>query len=209
MPPDPVTSAPAPGPEPSFVPTPTLPAEVEDLVRGLMRRATAYLEYGSGASTLMAAEEGVARTISVESDRAWAEAMTALVAERGLSDRVTVHWADIGPTRKWGKPADQAAWTRWHRYPLGVWDLPDLPQPDLVLIDGRFRAACLLATLYRTRAPVTALIDDAWRRGVVRHLRPFATPVRRVGRMAVYELAPTPFPVEKWTEIMSLFARWE
>ncbi|MFN3578584.1 MAG: hypothetical protein ACK4TJ_16605, partial [Tabrizicola sp.] len=126
-------------------------AEARFLARAYAGAGT-ILEYGSGGSTVLAAELG-ARVFAVESDRDWAVRLASHVA--GVSDRVQVHWADIGPTGAWGVPLKPREHHKFHRYALSVWDRPDFVQPDLVLIDGRFRCACLVAVMLRTNRPVT------------------------------------------------------
>jgi hypothetical protein len=43
---------------------------------------------------------------------------------------------------------------------MGFWQDAARIDPDLVLIDGRFRLGCFLATILNTRRPVTVLWDD-------------------------------------------------
>jgi len=79
---------------------------------------------------------------------------------KGISDKAHVHHADIGPTRAWGYPSQNDRVQSYHTYALSVWDRRDFQDPDLVLIDGRFRAACLAAVKMRARRPTTVLFDD-------------------------------------------------
>jgi hypothetical protein len=119
-----------------------------------------------------------------------------------------MHWADIGPTGKWGRPVNHKAWGRFHLYPLSVWDMPWFRHPDLILIDGRFRVGCLLTALYRIERPVTVLFDDyANRRHYVDAVETFVRPVEIVGRMARFELEPTPYPAARMAEITTLLSR--
>jgi len=135
------------------------PAAIERL-RQLMRGSRGYLEFGSGGSTLMAAEVGVPFIVSVESDGQWAEAVRRAVS--GRTGHFAVLHADIGPTGAWGHPNNEQAWRRWHRYPLMGWEAcAEIGiQPDLILIDGRFRVACFLGSLLFGSAGAKVLIDD-------------------------------------------------
>lgn len=124
----------------------------------------AYLEYGGGASTLLAADAGVA-TVSVESDARFAAALRHALPP---SSNVTVLSPDIGVTEDWGYPVwivPVRFWlTRWRRYPQGgIAALGALPAfPDLVLVDGRFRRACALhvASAARARGAVCDILFD-------------------------------------------------
>lgn len=94
------------------------PSAVERLERALAQSAC-YLEFGSGGSTAMANRLGVPVSISVESDKAWLETLSAGLIITPNVRRFFLH-ADIGPTREWGHPVNESKWRRWHEYPLGA-----------------------------------------------------------------------------------------
>ena len=147
--------------DPDATPAPafalTFPPEVAAYVTRKYGEARMILEYGSGGSTVLAAKAGVP-VVTVESDKAWAERLATHLA--GISADAKVHAVDIGPTGNWGRPLGRDHAGRFHRYALSVWDRPDLGVPDLVLIDGRFRSACLAAVMLRATQPTTVLFDD-------------------------------------------------
>ena len=181
----------------------TFPRKEAALVREMYAKASVILEYGSGGSTLLAATLGKA-VVSVESDKAWAGALSLRLA--GVSDSATVHYVDVGPTEKWGTPSRPRFHLRFHRYPLSVWDRPDLGDPDLVLIDGRFRAACLAAVRMRARRPTTVLFDDYIDRPHYAGVERFAVKEATVGRMARFTVTPGPIPPDMLTEVVGWFA---
>lgn len=127
-----------------------------------LRAAACYLEYGGGGSTLLAAQCGVAHVFTVESDRSFAASLRRRLARDGHAARVQVTDVDIGETGRWGYPLTQRRIADWPSYPLDIWtDLARLRlAPDLILIDGRFRIACFLATLLHARPGATILFDD-------------------------------------------------
>lgn len=152
--------------------------------------ASVILEYGTGGSTVVAAEMPGKILQAVESDPAWDARMRAwLVAHPPRSD-VRLHLADIGPTKDRGHPADLASFAKWPGYPQSVWQREDFAQPDTVLIDGRFRLACFLTVLANTMRPVTLLWDDYKGRPKYHRAEVFAKPARMVGRMAIFHLTP-------------------
>lgn len=170
-------------------------------------RAQVILEYGSGGSTVYAGEQLGATVFSVESDQAWAEEMAAwFQANPPLAD-VRLHPVHIGPTGKWGKPQGDQGWRKFHRYPSTVWDREDFQHPDLVLIDGRFRAACWLTCFIRATQPMTVLFDDYTERALYHRVERFAAPVETRGRMAKFELTPQAFPAEELTLILETYTR--
>jgi Glycosyl transferase family 2 len=164
--------------------------------------AETILEYGSGGSTVLAAKLG--KTVfSVESDQAWADRMAQHVAT--LSDTAKVHWADVGPTGPWGVPMKPREFRKFHGYALSVWDRPDFQHPDLVLIDGRFRAACLVAVLMRATRPVTVLFDDYLKRRYYHGVEALARKEEMVGRMARFTVTPGAIPSDQVTQAVGWF----
>lgn len=174
----------------------TLPAAEAALVREVYARSSAILEYGSGGSTVVAAEAGVADVLSVESDAAWAAMMERYFAACPPKGRVRIHHADIGPTKAWGRPQNERSFRNWPGYALSVWERPDFTAPEVVLIDGRFRLACFLTVLVLTKRDVTVLWDDYSNRPGYHAAERLLRPVSLTGRMARFEVTPKPFPPE-------------
>lgn len=181
----------------------TFPPEVAAFVREAYAAAGSILEYGSGGSTVLAAELGKP-VVSVESDRAWAARLADHLQQRGLG-RAAVHHADIGPTKAWGRPQNDAAWRLYPGYAVSVWDRPDLIHPDLVLIDGRFRAACFAAVAARIIRPVRVLFDDYADRPFYHKVEAIAPRSTLVGRLAVFDLAPGRLSPAALTRILDWF----
>ncbi len=180
----------------------TFPRKEAALVQEMYAKASVILEYGSGGSTLLAAKLG--KTIrSVESDKAWADALSARLAAAG--DSAVVHHVAIGPTEKWGFPTRRRFHSSYHHYALSVWDRPDLGTPDLVLIDGRFRAACLAAVRMRATRPTTVLFDDYEDRPYYTGVEKLVHKEATVGRMAHFTVTPGPIPPEMLTEVIGWF----
>jgi hypothetical protein len=132
-----------------------------DLFASALQRSSVYLEYGAGGSTKLAASSSALKSItSVESDPVFLETHVRndTDVQRAISSgRLRFLIADIGPTGDWGYPKDSAKMHLWPNYAL----CPYLHgyNPDLILIDGRFRVACGLAAALQ--APeATVLIHD-------------------------------------------------
>ncbi len=159
--------------EPAVIERPvlTMPVPEADLVASTYAQAEVILEYGSGGSTVLAAEMAAKSVFGVESDRSWAERMRAWFAKNppARGTQVEVIWSDIGATRDWGRPVDDGGWRGYARYPFEIWQRESFRHPDVVLVDGRFREGCVLATAFLARRPVTLLFDDyAGRRSITR-----------------------------------------
>lgn len=186
----------------------TLPEAEAALLRDAYDRASVILEFGSGGSTILAAELGK-RVVSVESDKSWAQMMRDWLQQNPQPGQAEIVLADVGPTKEWGHPVDDRAWKRFARYPLEVWDLPDFAHPDVVLVDGRFRVGCALAAAYRITRPTTLYFDDyANRRDRFAELEGFiGAPARIVGRMAQFDLVPQAVPADRLLRILQLMQR--
>lgn len=191
---------------PALLPEMKLPKAESELVRARYRAALVILEYGSGGSTAFAASLPGKTVMSVESDAEWLAMLRRGFAQTPPLADLHLHHADVGPTGAWGSPLRAAEFRKFPAYSLGVWDQPFFRQPDVVLIDGRARPACLLATLFRTTRPVTVLFDDYVVRPDYRVVEEFARPSRTVGRMAIFELQPASIDPAKLTKVATIFA---
>ncbi|OZO45837.1 hypothetical protein CGU37_27220, partial [Pseudomonas fluorescens] len=81
-------------------------------------------------------------------------------------------------------------WRKFHRYPLAIWDEPFFRHPDVVLIDGRMRVACLATLLLRIERPVTVLFDDYRVRSLYHEIERVVQPKQLIGTLAHFELEP-------------------
>lgn len=185
----------------------TFPPEETEELRAAYQAADVILEYGSGGSTVLAAGLPGKRIFSVESDRDWALRLQTHLDGLGLPSAATVQHVDIGPTGLWGRPEGPEAWQRFWRYPVSIWDAPYFRHPDVVLIDGRFRTACFMATLVRITRPVLILFDDYATRPAYQQVEQFFAPVRTVGRLAVFEVEPGRVAPADLSELLDLFNR--
>lgn len=146
-----------------------------------LRRCQAYLEFGSGGSTLLADALGVP-TVSIESDRFYARTVGSALK----GDRVALVPVDIGITGEWGWPLVKrrtpARLARWRRY---VETGFERIAPDLVMVDGRFRIACALEAGRRTQG-ATIIFDDYFDRPHYWSVERYLGQPERVGRAAVF-----------------------
>lgn len=182
----------------------TLPPEEAKLLRAAYERADTIFEYGAGGSTLLAAEMRGKMVVSVETDEDWVDALQAWFAQNPPASTVDIIWANIGKTKAWGRPANEESWREFSKYPLEIWDLDDLPHPDVVLVDGRFRAGCILATAFRCARPTRVLVDDYLRRPSYHVVEKYVGKPKMTGRMADFKIKPTQIEAEKLLEIISI-----
>ncbi len=177
------------------------------MVRRYYDKAGVILEYGSGGSTVLAGDMPGKAITSVESDRAWIDMMKGWFRANPPVSAVQLHHADIGPTVAWGRPADETTFRSWPGYALSVWSLRGFRQPDVVLIDGRFRPACLMTVALRTKRPVTVLFDDYRDRKPYHTVEALLKPVEITGRMARFEVEPMTLPPKRLEWLVGLYQR--
>jgi len=172
--------------EPALLPRMT--AGELDCFRRYLGKASHFLEFGCGGSTLLAAGAGLSKIWSVESDAAW---IRKLKERKPISDavkngRLKFFCPKIGGIGAWGRPQDPNSRHLWPRYHSEVWAELDPKTVDLVLIDGRFRVACALQAALRVSAKCPILIHDFWIRPKYHVATEFLTEVERVDTLGVF-----------------------
>jgi hypothetical protein len=132
-----------------------------EYVKVQYEKANSIIEYGSGGSTLLAAKLAK-QIVTVESCNSWLIELLGSAAEQRLPGTIIPIWVDVGPTGDWGTPKDESKWKNWHKYPKNPWLYCNEHNilPDLVLIDGRYRVACFLATCIYAKKETIVLFDD-------------------------------------------------
>lgn len=175
----------------------TLPEAEAAELSARYHAAEVILEYGSGGSTLLAADIPDKRIYTVENDRAWIDRLHAWFVGHPPASMPLLHHADVGPTRQWGHPVDETAFRLWPAYVQAIWDHPDFLAPDVVLVDGRFRLACLLTAALRTQKPLAVLVDDYIDRPGYHEAEPVLGAPVMIGRMARFDLTPGMIPMTR------------
>jgi len=168
---------------------PHLPKGELQFLTGFFRSNTIYLEYGSGGSTLAALDRGVRPVVSVESDPIWFDRTSDSISESDRS-RIDLLLVDIGPTRDWGWPASNDYFPKWPDYSLSPWRHCQhrSVEPNLVLIDGRFRVACFCATLLFGKPGTTILFDDYIDRPQYHVVQKIIQPKKSIGRLCEFQI---------------------
>lgn len=174
------------------------PAFHPDAVAWFVRRLSevdGYVEYGAGASTLLAADRGV-RAISMEGDPRYAAAVRSALP---AGAPVEVLDAGLGPTAEWSfpvltrpTPRRLAVWRAYATRPLDQAEAEGW-MPQLVLVDGRFRRSCALHAASRIVAAgrtATFLFDDYANRPHYHSVARFLGEPKLFGLSAVFEIGP-------------------
>ena len=145
-----------------------------------------YLEYGSGGSTVYAINEAkVPNLISIESSSKWySEVKNSL---NNLNSNVFLEYCDIGEVKEWGFPKNNSKINNFWQYTIKPWIIAKEQNlnPDLILIDGRFRVSCFLYSLYRSKKHSIILFDDYFDRPKYSIIENFVEIKDKKGNMAV------------------------
>lgn len=169
----------------------SFPADTRDGLLAEYRKASNILEYGTGGSTVYAAQLTGKTIVAVESDKRWLDGLLLKIASNLRSNVIPVH-VDIGPTQAWGHPVNRNKAEFFPNYSIFPWRVAYEHQIviDLVLIDGRFRVACFLASLAMTNDNCRIVFDDYLDRPSYHVVEKFCKPSHFLGRAAIFDVQP-------------------
>jgi len=182
-----------------------------EIFNSLISNAQTYLEYGSGGSTQLAAK--YAKTVvSVDNDRAFLEAVGRRIYKNSYGTEFKPIVVSIGISGLWGFPIfterTDSRLQRWKTYPTAPWTFLQqrMLEPDVILVDGRFRVACVLESLLHLRPQSTCniLVDDYAGRSHYKSIEDFCDLVAMHGRMAHFR-KPAGLDVEKCRRVLEHF----
>jgi hypothetical protein len=150
-----------------------------------------YLEYGSGGSTVLA-NRTVTNLVSVDTDASFLADVRRKLSESDRRAMAKLIHVNIGFTVDWGFPVfnkpTRRRVRRWEEYAKAPWRYFRTigQQPDLILVDGRFRVACVLESLLclSPLSETKILLDDYVGRPEYNVVEQYAD-MELVGRMAV------------------------
>lgn len=177
-------------------PLPHMPPEAIDFFTEQLIKSRKYVEFGSGGSTVLASTLSIATT-SVESDAYYAKAVAAQL----IGDSVKQIIASLGPSMAWGMPAFPRAKLA-RRYVMAPWGEHEFA--DFILVDGRYRVACALASAKQTYdlgLSAVLMFDDYLDREVYHAVEEFLGQPIFVSRAAVFQIGSQLVPaaaIEHW-----------
>lgn len=155
----------------------------QDTLARHIRSVQFLLEFGCGGSTILAGALGIPRIVSVDSDKSWLSKV-ADTPELQNSNFLPIY-VDIGPTGAWGNPSDNGQALKWPGYYTSVWSHVS-QGPDAVLIDGRFRVACVLYSLLQCDKHSLYIIHDFWDRDYYHCVLEFLECIERVDSLGIF-----------------------
>lgn len=142
--------------------------------------AQVYGEYGMGASTRWVARHSQAKIAAVDTAWAWVEDTRRRIDD----DRHSLKWVDVGPVENFGMPCGFSKRHAFRDYVDAIWIQEE--QPDVILIDGRFRLSCWFESVLRARAGTRIIFDDYVERQPFHIVEDYLRPERTNGRQALF-----------------------
>lgn len=156
-----------------------------ELFRQLAPSSKFYSEWGSGLSTLYVANQPNKSTVfSVETDPDWVKKVSEA---KGLDiERIRFRYVDMGQVQGWGRPIGCSKIADVWKYSSAPFE--QAHEPDLILIDGRFRVHCFLETLLRAQKGTRVIFDDYANRPWYHIVENFISPKHIIGGQSLFEV---------------------
>jgi hypothetical protein len=153
------------------------------------KKSKCYLEFGCGGSTVYIAKNTTVQNIlSVDSDEKWVSDITKEII---TSDKkIYLEYCNIGDVGNWGVPRNMSHINNYWSYMTIPWEIAKINKlnPDLILVDGRFRVACFLYSLLCAEPNSIILFDDYKERPEYFIVEKFCKLDFFSGRMAVFKV---------------------
>lgn len=177
---------------------PAMDFETIEVFTDLLSNSSTYLEFGAGDSTVYASQNGVKTIISVDSSLEYVQYVNQKINSEIADVNLNIFYVDIGKTGAWGRPVDNKGFKDYHMYyqkPIGYCQSNKII-PDLVLVDGRFRVACFLASVLMF-PNVKILFDDYLERPHYHIVESVVGLPVMHGRSALFDLPKTTIQFDK------------
>jgi hypothetical protein len=169
-----------------------------DFINKEFSKVEKILEFGSGASTLIALKYVELEIVSVETSLTFISALEGKIDSSNLpKDNLHIFFADIGPVKEWGRPNDRNCMEKWLNYSYLPYFFIDVIgfTPDLIFIDGRFRISTFCQAFLQFPGALI-MFDDYFDRTKYSVVERLILPSGGVGRIATFEIPKNP---DLWT----------
>jgi len=152
------------------------------LFKKYIKNCDVYFEYGVGKSTNYVIENTKAKIVAVDSDKNWIESINISKREKDIK----LNWIDLDELESWGRPKTYSHRNNFIDYISVVWQFNTIA--DVILIDGRFRVACFLYCLLKSKEGSFIIIDDYTNRSYYHVVEEIIPAFDLCGRQAVFKV---------------------
>lgn len=173
---------------PKYYPIQLTISEQNTLI-SILKNTKNYLEFGAGGSTFLALLHSNAKITTVESDLNWINFIkTWNILKTNVNKRLNFCHVDIGKIIEWGYPQDiESNKNKLPNYSKIAFE--NLNNTfDTVLVDGRFRVACVLQTILHCDKETTILIHDFFDRPQYHIILEFLDVVDSVDNLGILKI---------------------
>jgi hypothetical protein len=158
-----------------------------------------YVEIGCGQSTVYCCTlKHLNKIVAIDTSSTWLKYVEHLVPN---DSKVTLHHTNFGKVGEWGRPLNYTHIDQLHDYTSAVFKYCN---PDLILIDGRFRVFCFLFTLQEATIGTRIIFDDYTNRPHYHIIETVVRPIETCGRQALF-MKTQDFDVTLIETLMSSF----
>lgn len=148
-----------------------------------------YFEFGSGGSTFYALKSPINKIYSVESSKSWYRKMLSwkYIRKNIKNKRLDYFYINIGKTGDWSNPTDESSKNLWPDYSNALTIINNPEKIDTLLVDGRFRVACILKSLLVCDKDLIIIVHDFWDRPHYHCVLEFLEPIDQVDSLGVFK----------------------
>ena len=150
----------------------------------MIQNASEYVEVGCGQSTVFALNNpNIKKVVAIDTSEHWLE----LVNSVSKNSKLTIHHSDFGELGAWGRPKGYNQISKIHDYSSAMFKYCN---PDLILIDGRFRVYCFLYACVNGKPGTNIIFDDYYGRDYYHIVEDIIKPIDSCGPQALFHLDP-------------------
>ena len=154
------------------------------MFKQMIQNASEYVEVGCGQSTIFALNNSNVETVvAIDTSKQWLEFVNSVSKKSNL----IIHHSDFGPLGDWGRPKGYDQISQIHDYTSAMFKYCN---PDLILIDGRFRVYCFLYACVNGKPGTKIIFDDYYGRPHYHIVEDIIKPIDSCGRQALFHLNP-------------------
>ena len=169
----------------NLIKTKTLFRGDDNLFKEQVKKVEVYGEYGCGESTKWVLRNTNSYVISVDTSHDWINKVKENISIEQRS-RLLIHHTYLGKLGNWGTPLDYSRADFFSDYTNFLFT--QIKQPELILIDGRFRVCCFLTCLKFAKEGTIIIFDDYINRKKYHFVEKYVPRKETCGYQSMFEI---------------------